>query len=38
MTSGARFFAYTDGIIVAPNPNCEIFGLDRLKEALDANI
>jgi sigma-B regulation protein RsbU (phosphoserine phosphatase) len=37
MTSGDRLFAYTDGIIDAPNPNGESFGLDRLKEALDAN-
>ena len=37
MTSGDRLFAYTDGIIDAPNPEGESFGLDRLKDALDAN-
>jgi serine phosphatase RsbU (regulator of sigma subunit) len=36
-TSGDRLFAYTDGIIDAPNPEGEIFGLARLKDALDAN-
>ena len=34
---GDRLFAYTDGIIDAPNPEGESFGLDRLKDALDAN-
>jgi sigma-B regulation protein RsbU (phosphoserine phosphatase) len=37
MTPGDRLFAYTDGIIDAPNPEGESFGLDRLKDALDAN-
>ena len=37
MTSGDRLFAYTDGIIDAPNPEGESFGLARLKDALDAN-
>ena len=38
MTTGDRIFAYTDGIIDAPNPKGESFGLDRLKDTLDANI
>ena len=37
MTPGDRLFAYTDGIIDAPNPDGESFGLARLKNALDAN-
>ena len=37
MTPGDRLFAYTDGIIDAPNPKGESFGLARLKDALDAN-
>ena len=37
MTPGDRLFAYTDGIIDAPSPKGERFGLDRLKDALDAN-
>jgi sigma-B regulation protein RsbU (phosphoserine phosphatase) len=37
MTPGDRIFAYTDGIIDAPNSKGESFGLDRLKGALDAN-
>ena len=37
MTSGDRLFAYTDGIIDAPNPAGESFGLTRLKETLNAN-
>jgi sigma-B regulation protein RsbU (phosphoserine phosphatase) len=37
MTAGDRLFAYTDGIIDAPNPTGESFGLVRLKDALDAN-
>ncbi len=36
MTLGDRVFAYTDGIIDAPNPIGERFGLTRLKDALDA--
>ncbi len=38
MTPGDRLFAYTDGIIDAPNPKGENFGLARLKDALDANL
>ncbi len=37
MTPGDRLFAYTDGIIDAPSPGGESFGLARLKDALDAN-
>jgi sigma-B regulation protein RsbU (phosphoserine phosphatase) len=37
MAPGDRLFAYTDGIIDAPNPEGESFGLARLKDALDAN-
>jgi len=37
MNPGDRLFAYTDGIIDAPNPAGECFGLTRLKDALDAN-
>ena len=37
MTPGDRLFAYTDGIIDAPSPEGESFGLARLKDALDAN-
>jgi len=38
MTPGDRLFAYTDGIIDAPNPEGESFGLARLKDVLDANV
>ena len=37
MVPGDRLFVYTDGIIDAPNPEGESFGLARLKDALDAN-
>jgi sigma-B regulation protein RsbU (phosphoserine phosphatase) len=37
MNLGDRLFAYTDGIIDAPNPKGESFGLARLKDALDVN-
>ena len=37
MNPGDRLFAYTDGIIDAPNPEGKHFGLTRLKDALDAN-
>jgi sigma-B regulation protein RsbU (phosphoserine phosphatase) len=37
MTPGDRLFAYTDGIIDAPNDKGERFGLARLKDALDAS-
>ncbi len=36
MTSGDRLFVYTDGIIDAPSPEGESFGLARLKDTLDA--
>lgn len=34
---GDRLFIYSDGIIEAPAPGGESFGLTRLKEVLDAN-
>jgi sigma-B regulation protein RsbU (phosphoserine phosphatase) len=37
MAPGDRLFVYTDGIIDAPSPDGESFGLARLKDALDAN-
>ena len=37
MAPGDRLFAYTDGIIDAPSPEGESFGLARLKDTLDAN-
>ena len=37
MAAGDRFFVYTDGIIDAPNPEGESFGLTRLKDVLDTN-
>ena len=37
MVPGDRLFVYTDGIIDAPNPQGESFGLARLKDALDSN-
>jgi hypothetical protein len=37
MTPGDQLFVYTDGIIDAPNPEGECFGLARLKNVLDAN-
>ena len=37
MAPGDRLFVYTDGIIDAPNPEGESFGLVRLKDALDSN-
>jgi sigma-B regulation protein RsbU (phosphoserine phosphatase) len=37
MAPGDRLFVYTDGIIDAPNPEGESFGLARLKDVLDAN-
>jgi len=37
MAAGDRLFVYTDGIIDAPSPAGESFGLTRLKEVLDAN-
>jgi len=38
MTTGDQLFVYTDGIIDAPSPDGECFGLARLKDVLDANI
>ena len=38
MTTGDQLFVYTDGIIDAPSPEGESFGLARLKKVLDANI
>jgi sigma-B regulation protein RsbU (phosphoserine phosphatase) len=38
MATGDRLFVYTDGIIDAPNPEGESFGLIRLKNVLDENI
>ena len=38
MATGDRLFVYTDGIIDAPNPEGESFGLIRLKNVLDKNI
>jgi sigma-B regulation protein RsbU (phosphoserine phosphatase) len=38
MAAGDRFFVYTDGVIDAPDPEGESFGLTRLKDVLDANI
>lgn len=38
MTTGDQLFVYTDGIIDAPSPEGESFGLARLKNVLDANI
>ena len=37
MAAGDRLFVYTDGIIDAPSPEGESFGLARLKDVLDAN-
>ena len=37
MAPGDRLFVYTDGIIDAPSPEGESFGLTRLKDVLDAN-
>ncbi len=38
ITPGDRLFAYTDGIIDAPNPKGESYGFARLKDTLDANV
>ena len=38
MTTGDQLFVYSDGIIDAPSPEGESFGLARLKKVLDANI
>jgi len=37
MATGDRLFVYTDGIIDAPSPEGESFGLARFKDVLDAN-
>ena len=37
MVPGDRLFVYTDGIIDTPSPEGESFGLERLKDVLDAN-
>jgi len=37
MAPGDRLFVYTDGVIDAPSPEGECFGLVRLKDVLDAN-
>jgi serine phosphatase RsbU (regulator of sigma subunit) len=37
MAIGDQLFVYTDGIIDAPSPEGECFGLARLKNVLDAN-
>ena len=37
MAPGDRLFVYTDGVIDAPSPEGESFGLERLKNVLDAN-
>jgi sigma-B regulation protein RsbU (phosphoserine phosphatase) len=34
---GDQLFVYTDGIIDAPSPGGECFGLVRLKDVLDVN-
>ena len=38
MATGDRLFIYTDGIIDAPNPEGESFGLRRLEDILNDNI
>lgn len=38
MRPGDRLLAYTDGIIDTPDPAGERFGLERLKDVLDANV
>lgn len=37
MASGDQLFVYTDGVIDAPSPDGECFGLVRLKDVLDGN-
>jgi sigma-B regulation protein RsbU (phosphoserine phosphatase) len=37
MAPGDQIFVYTDGIIDAPSPEGESFGLARLKDALDSH-
>jgi serine phosphatase RsbU (regulator of sigma subunit) len=38
MAPGDQLFVYTDGIIDAPSPEGESFGLARLKDVLDGNM
>jgi serine phosphatase RsbU (regulator of sigma subunit) len=38
MGPGDQLFIYTDGIIEAPSPDGEIFGMSKLKQVLDENI
>jgi len=38
IAAGDQLFVYSDGIIEAPSPNGECFGLARLKEVLDENM
>ena len=38
IAAGDQLFVYTDGIIEAPSPEGECFGLARLKDALDENM
>ena len=38
IASGDQLFVYTDGIIDAPSPEGECFGLARLKDVLDNNL
>jgi sigma-B regulation protein RsbU (phosphoserine phosphatase) len=38
LATGDQLFVYTDGIIDAPSPEGESFGLARLKDVLDSNI
>ena len=35
---GDKFFEYTDGVTEATNSNNELYGMDRLKVALDKNV
>jgi sigma-B regulation protein RsbU (phosphoserine phosphatase) len=37
MVPGDRLFVYTDGIIDTPGPKGVCFGLERLKDVLNAN-
>ena len=38
LSSGDRFLLYTDGVIEAPSPRRELFGLGRLLQVLNANV
>jgi sigma-B regulation protein RsbU (phosphoserine phosphatase) len=37
LAPGDKVFQYTDGVTEATNSNNELYGMDRLKAALDAN-